>query len=100
MKILIINHSDLGIPEGTYPEYRLVDGAVGSSEELSEVFGFDIAPGPESNLDFQASIPLIWPQKTVLFQTDDEYYEEVGTPGFFNSKCSKHPLLCPSTTDS
>ncbi len=46
-------------------------------------FGFDIAPEAESNLDFQASIPLIWPQKTVLFQTDDEWYEEVGTPELF-----------------
>lgn len=41
--------------------------------------------GPESTLDFQASIPLIWPQTAVLFQTDDEYWEIVGSEGFFNS---------------
>ncbi|KAH8897744.1 subtilisin-like protein [Thozetella sp. PMI_491] len=73
------------IPTGSYPENRLVDGAIGSSEDLSEFFGFFVDPGVESNLDFQAAIPLVWPQTTVLFQTDDEYYEEVGTPGFLNT---------------
>ncbi len=62
-----------------------MDGAVASSEDLAEVFGFFIDSGVESNLDFQASIPLIYPQTTVLFQSDDEFYEEVGTPGFLNS---------------
>jgi tripeptidyl-peptidase-1 len=49
--------------------------------------------GAESNLDFQASIPLIYPQKTVLFQADDEYWEEVGSPGFFNSMSSLPPVI-------
>jgi tripeptidyl-peptidase-1 len=48
--------------------------------------------GEESTLDFQASIPLIWPQTTVLFQTDDEYWEIVGSEGFFNSKTNPWPL--------
>lgn len=49
--------------------------------------------GAESTLDFQASIPLIWPQTTVLFQTDDEYWEIVGSEGFFNSKTDPWSLI-------
>lgn len=48
--------------------------------------------GKEADLDFQIGIPLVWPQKTVLFQADDEWYQQdmltsttVWT-GFFNSK--------------
>lgn len=60
------------IPNGTYPIERLIDGATGSSEEtgLSE---YDA--GVESDLDFQSAWPLIWPQGTVLFQSDDQFYE-------------------------
>jgi tripeptidyl-peptidase-1 len=50
---------------------------------LGDTFG---GPGPESTLDFQASIPLIWPQKTVLYETDDEVYELEGTAGWMNSR--------------
>lgn len=79
--------SYLDIPAGTYPENRLVDGAIGSYEDLVASVGTGFGSiGPESTLDFQASIPLIWPQTTVLFQTDDEYWEIVGSEGFFNSK--------------
>lgn len=60
------------IPNGTYPTERLIDGAVGSIEEA----GIDEEDaGVESDLDFMSSWPLIWPQHTVLFQTDDQYYE-------------------------
>ena len=31
--------------------------------------------GPESDLDFQISYPLIYPQNSILFQTDDPVYE-------------------------
>lgn len=47
--------------------------------------------GVESDLDFMSSWPLIWPQGTVLFQTDDQYYEvnqtSLDTPylGFYNT---------------
>lgn len=76
------------IPNGTYPTERLVDGAVGSAEAagLSED-----EVGVESDLDFMASWPLIWPQSTVLFQSDDQYYEinqtSLDTPylGFYNT---------------
>ncbi|KAH8647697.1 putative Tripeptidyl-peptidase sed1 [Xylariales sp. PMI_506] len=76
------------IPNGTYPEERLVDGAVGSTESLGYA---ESDAGVESDLDFESAIPLIWPQKSVLFQTDDEYYEinetTTGTPymGFYNT---------------
>lgn len=38
-------------------------------------------------------MPLVWPQKTVLWQTDDEWYQLDQTKsttkylGFFNSTC-------------
>ncbi len=90
--------SDLKIPNGTYPENRLIDGALGSSEDVALLQDSDgFVPGPESNLDFQVSIPLIWPQKTVLFQTDDEYYEENSGNGFFNSMLN-HELDCSLVT--
>ncbi|KAK3319647.1 alkaline serine protease [Cercophora scortea] len=72
------------IPNGTYPIEKLIDGAVGAAQTNDEV-------GAESDLDFQAAWPLIWPQKTVLFQTDDQYYEinqtTLTTPylGFWNT---------------
>ncbi|KAK0625146.1 alkaline serine protease [Bombardia bombarda] len=72
------------IPNGTYPIEKLIDGAIGAAQTADEV-------GPESNLDFQSAWPLIWPQKAVLFQTDDQYIEinqtELNTPflGFWNT---------------
>ena len=82
------------IPRDTEPEDRLIDGAIGSVEDVDKFFKVTgYPPGSESNLDFQVSIPLIWPQETVLFETDDWYYEEAGvTPGFFNSKYPKSGL--------
>lgn len=73
------------IPNGTYPKEDLIDGAIGAAQTAAEV-------GAESDLDFQSSWPLIWPQKEILFQTDDQYYEinqtTENTPylGFWNSK--------------
>jgi tripeptidyl-peptidase-1 len=73
------------IPNGTYPIEKLIDGAIGAAQTADEV-------GSESNLDFEAAMPLIWPQKAILFQTDDQYIEinqtDLHTPylGFWNSK--------------
>ncbi|KAH8883712.1 subtilisin-like protein [Thozetella sp. PMI_491] len=76
----------LNIPAGTYPENRLIDGAIGSYEELVATVGDNFGGiGGESTLDFQAAMPLIWPQKPVLFQTDDELYEIEGTNGWMNT---------------
>ncbi len=72
------------IPAGTYPEERNVDGAFGASTQASEV-------GDEANLDFESAWPLIWPQKAVNFQVDDNVIEvnetSQTTPyfGFWNS---------------
>ena len=79
------------IPNGTYPIEKLIDGAIGAAQTLDQV-------GAESNLDFQASWPLIWPQKEVLFQTDDQYIEvnqtDLHTPylGFWNSRSTSAHL--------
>ena len=44
------------------------------------------AAGAESDLDFQISYPLIYPQNTILFQTDDPVYEANYTyEGFLNT---------------
>lgn len=46
--------------------------------------------GVEADLDFEAAWPLIWPQKTALFQEDDQYYEYTGDfYGFWNSESLK-----------
>lgn len=45
-----------------------------------------LAAGAESDLDFQVAYPLIYPQGTVLFQTDDPVYENNYTfTGFLNN---------------
>ncbi|KAK8022785.1 Tripeptidyl-peptidase sed1 [Apiospora rasikravindrae] len=76
----------MNIPNGTYPEERLVDGAVGAFEEQSPELPIS-EPGSESALDFDSAWPLIWPQRTVLYQVDDEYYEQhpIEFSGFWNT---------------
>ncbi|GJC89477.1 tripeptidyl-peptidase sed1 [Colletotrichum liriopes] len=77
------------IPPGTYPEERLIDGAIGAVENFPGRSQSNA--GTESDMDIEAAWPLIWPQKTVLFQADDEYYEvsqtAADTPylGFWNT---------------
>ena len=43
--------------------------------------------GGESDLDFQISYPIIYPQNSILFQTDDIYYATGQQPsqGFLNT---------------
>jgi tripeptidyl-peptidase-1 len=78
------------IPNGSYPEERLIDGAVGAIEDPSNFT--NVKDGAESALDFDSAIPLIYPQGTVLFQEDDQFYESHGGfRGFWNSMC-KLPL--------
>lgn len=66
------------IPAGTGPTLRGIDGATAP---------VDVAQaGAESDLDFQVAYPIIWPQNTVLFQTDDSNYEANYTfNGFLNN---------------
>ncbi|CAK7273935.1 hypothetical protein SEPCBS119000_005913 [Sporothrix epigloea] len=71
------------IPNGTYPISRLIDGA--SADAVVD------EAGDEANLDFEAAMPFIYPQNTVLFQVDDDRIEvnetSDDTPywGFFNT---------------
>ncbi|KAN0096089.1 subtilisin-like protein [Hyaloscypha variabilis] len=66
------------IPLGTSPTLEAIDGAVAPTSVTSA--------GPESDLDFQVSYPLIYPQNSILFQTDDPVYEADYTfTGFLNT---------------
>ena len=49
----------------------------------------------EAPLDFDSSWPLIYPQKIVLYQQDDEFYESHPAlyNGFYNSKRLPQTLL-------
>ncbi|KAL7907816.1 putative Tripeptidyl-peptidase sed1 [Trichoderma velutinum] len=77
------------IPNGTYPQERLIDGAIGSVEDVPG-YNQSVA-GVEADMDIEAAWPLIWPQGVVLFQTDDQFYEvsqkSPDTPyhGFWNT---------------
>ena len=66
------------IPTGTHPTMNSVDGG--------EAPVIPLLGGEESSLDFQISYPVIWPQNSVLFQTDD-IYDAGGAeyPGFLNN---------------
>ncbi|KAI1325767.1 subtilisin-like protein [Xylariaceae sp. FL0255] len=77
-------YPELHVPTGTYPDERLIDGAIGAVETPSPIYPLQV--GLESSLDFDSAWPLIYPQGTVLFQTDDEYYEYTGNfSGFWNT---------------
>ncbi|EFX06237.1 alkaline serine protease [Grosmannia clavigera kw1407] len=71
------------IPNGTYPEERLIDGAIGATEDTTDFVPIEL----EAPLDFDAAMPLIYPQGAVLFQEDDEYYATHGSTfmGFWNT---------------
>ncbi|KAH6676397.1 putative alkaline serine protease AorO [Halenospora varia] len=55
------------IPQGTAPKLQGIDGGT-APVAVS-------AAGAESDLDFQIAYPIIYPQGTVLYQTDDPVYE-------------------------
>nr|POE79437.1 tripeptidyl-peptidase sed1 [Quercus suber] len=66
------------IPQGTHPKLDSIDGAVAPNPVTSA--------GAESDLDFQISYPIIYPQGSILFQTDDPVYEANYTfEGFLNN---------------
>ncbi|KAL5409394.1 hypothetical protein PMIN03_005953 [Paraphaeosphaeria minitans] len=66
------------IKNGTQPELDFIDGAVAPVPPA--------VAGLESALDFQISYPIIYPQNSVLFQTDDPVYEKNYTlQGFLNN---------------
>lgn len=66
------------IPAGTGPKPAFIDGA-------QAPVPVDQAGG-ESDLDFELAYPILWPQSTVLYQTDDLNYATVTyTGGGFNT---------------
>ncbi len=68
-----------------------MDGALGAIEDAPDL---DLPIGLESSLDFDAAWPLIYPQGTVLFQQDDEWYESTGNfNGFWNSRLRRTPSM-------
>ncbi|KAH8666390.1 peptidase S8/S53 domain-containing protein [Xylariales sp. PMI_506] len=56
------------IPGGWGPKLNSIDGGVAPVASA--------LAGGESNLDFQLAIPIIFPQNTTVYQTDDRYYAE------------------------
>ncbi|KAI1760631.1 subtilisin-like protein [Hypoxylon sp. FL1150] len=72
------------IPNGTHPELFSVNGGQGPTASLR-------LAGTEANLDFQMAYGLIYPQDTVLYQVDDEWYQNIYQTdpsmytGFFNN---------------
>lgn len=67
------------IPQGTGPTLEAIDGAEIPANNVATA-------GPESDLDYQISYPIIYPQKSILFQTDDPIYEANYTfEGFLNN---------------
>ncbi|KAK3306236.1 peptidase S8/S53 domain-containing protein [Chaetomium strumarium] len=72
------------VPRGTHPKLKSINGALGPTNNRS-------LAGDEADLDFEVAIPLIWPQMSILFQTDDEWYQQnqlqpdTQYPGFFNT---------------
>ncbi|KAJ5729534.1 uncharacterized protein N7483_004042 [Penicillium malachiteum] len=88
------------IPSGTHPTLKAIDGAKAPTTLANA--------GAESDLDFQISYPIIWPQNCILFQTDDMVYEDNYTfRGFLNtfldaidgSYCNETSPLDPSYPD-
>ena len=66
------------IPQGTAPILEAIDGATAPAPVTMA--------GAESDLDFQISYPIIYPQNSILFQTDDDVYEANYTyDGFLNN---------------
>lgn len=66
------------IPQGTFPIVKQIDGAKNSQNP-------DDAGG-EALLDFQVSYPIIYPQQSILFLTDDAASQDnPNTTGLFNT---------------
>lgn len=55
------------IPQNTHPILEAIDGATAPVPVTSA--------GAESDLDFEISYPIIYPQNSILYQTDDDVYE-------------------------
>jgi len=71
---LFFSNFSTGIPAGTAPILASVDGGE-APVSVSEA-------GGESDLDFELAYPIIYPQTTTLYQTDDEYWARNSKGGF------------------
>ncbi|KAI0471592.1 peptidase S8/S53 domain-containing protein [Xylariaceae sp. FL0804] len=98
------------IPQGWGPT---VDGIDGGTAPVATS-----QAGGESNLDFELAIPIVYPQTTVDYQTDDAYYAAGGgnATGIFNTffdaldgsyctycadgECGNDPTLDPTYPDT
>ncbi|KAI1851872.1 hypothetical protein JX266_002725 [Neoarthrinium moseri] len=97
------------ISKGWGPELNSIDGG-----EAPVPF---TQAGGESSMDFQLAIPIIYPQKAVVYQTDDGYYSTLENKmGIFNTfldaidgsyctycsdgECGNDPELDPVYPDS
>ncbi|KAF2170428.1 hypothetical protein M409DRAFT_64175 [Zasmidium cellare ATCC 36951] len=65
------------VVNGTHPELASIDGGKAPKPPAQ-------ADG-ESDLDFELALPLIYPQKVVLYQTNDDQYTVSGAGGLFNT---------------
>ena len=66
------------IPQSSHPQLEAIDGAVAPTNVANA--------GPESDLDFQISYPIIHPLNSIFFQTDDSVHEaNYPSAGFFNN---------------
>jgi tripeptidyl-peptidase-1 len=54
------------IPQGTHPTPAFIDGATAPTDVANA--------GGESDLDFELTYPLLYPQTITLYQTDDYFY--------------------------
>lgn len=80
------------IPQGTHPILEAVDGGVAPvnlSVVQTEGYG-------EALLDFELAIPLLYPQKVILFQTDSAYEISNETEGFMNTFLNAVDGVCTS----
>ncbi|KAE8390103.1 peptidase S8/S53 domain-containing protein [Aspergillus alliaceus] len=64
------------IPKGTHPIPAFIDGAKAPVPVENA--------GGESDLDFELAYPIIYPQTTTLYQTDDQNWAQ-NTTGFLNT---------------
>ena len=76
---IFFSKHDSRIPNGTHPILRGIDGGTAPVKTKNG--------GKESILDFTTAYPIIWPQKAVLYQTDDYYYSHnlTAAEGFMNT---------------
>ena len=80
LNLFFANYSS-SIPQGSHPILEAVDGGVAP---VSQKVVIDKRYG-ECLLDMMVSFPILYPQKVILFQTDDAYYSVNQTNGFMNT---------------